>query len=113
MERRGSSLVGALALGAAVVVALLGGLSAAPDPPARRPTPAANVRIGVYDARALALGRRAGEGVASIARALPAIAQRAGVVAITARTDFHADGVELVDVTGALAAALDGDARPR
>jgi len=111
MERRGSSLVSALALGVVVVVALLGGLSAAPDVPAKPAAFVVVVRIGVYDARALAADGRAEEVVASIARELPAIAQRAGVLAITAQADFHADGVELVDVTGALAAARDGDGR--
>jgi len=99
MPRSGGSLGSILAVGAALVVALLGGLSSAPDPPA--PAAAARIRIGVYDARALPRHEEA-----AFPSLLAAIAKRADLVAITERADFESDRVELVDVTGALAAAL-------
>jgi hypothetical protein len=108
MPRSGDSLGSIVAVGAALVVALLGGLSSVPDRPDRpdpldSPAPAgtARIRIGVYDPGALPLCDEA-----SLPSLLAAVAERADVVAITARADFETDSVELVDVTGALAAAL-------
>jgi hypothetical protein len=111
MPRSGDSLGSIVAVGAALVVALLGGLSSVPNRPDRpdRPDPldspapagTARIRIGVYDPGALPLCDEA-----SLPSLLAAVAERADVVAITARADFETDSVELVDVTGALAAAL-------
>lgn len=111
MARRGGSLAGFLALGAALVVALLGGLSAASDLREARELRDATeraepVRIGVYDPRALPL-----RPAAELAAALAAIARQDDLDAITTRADFRADRVELVDVTGELAAALPRDGR--
>lgn len=100
MTRSGGSLAGILAVGAALVVALLAGPSAGDDSSAAPPA-ATRIRIGVYDPRAIP---RCPE--AAPAATLAAIARRADLAAITARTDFHADRVELVDVTGEVAAAL-------
>jgi hypothetical protein len=114
MSRRGGSRAGLIVVGAALVVALLGGLSTASElrdarersdvhDATERP---ARLRIGVYDPRALP--RRP---AIALAPALAAIARQEELIAITAQADFHSDRVELVDVTGALAAALPHDGR--
>lgn len=124
MDRIGGSLVGVVALCAAVVVAVLGGLSSAPERFTPRAPSSNAIRIGVYDERVLVedaqgpVAARPAEAIdAALATELPELARRAGVVAITARTAFHAEGVELVDVTEALRRALHREAprapRPR
>ena len=104
MSRSGGSLASIVAVGAALVVALLGGLTSASDRPA--PTGATRIRIGVYDPSALPRPTDA-----SLPSVLADVARRADVVAITARADYESDRVEIVDLTGALAAALRSDGR--
>ena len=57
MHRSGSSLVAGVALGAAALLALLGGRTAASSG-APHQEAAARIRIGVYDSRAVAVGSR-------------------------------------------------------
>jgi len=59
MNRIGSTWIGALVIGAATVVAVLGGLTAAQDAP--KAADGAKVRLGVYDSRAIAVGARNSE----------------------------------------------------
>ena len=122
-HERSSSHLGVLALAVAALVALLGGISAAPD----APVPVA-ARIGTFDrARLVASCRRLGASEAVLAEverpgarlAAAVAADVAGAARLAAITEVDAStaapwcaaGVELVDVSEALAARLAGGAR--
>jgi len=118
-----TSVLGIVALAVAALVALLGGISAAPDAPA----PVA-ARIGTFDrARLVASCRRLGASevvlaeverpgarlAAAVAADVAGAARLAAITEVDASTaaPWCADGVELVDVSEALAARLAGGAR--
>jgi hypothetical protein len=157
MTRTGRSLVAAVAVGGCLMVAWLGGLTAAQDAPqGSSKSSLARVRIGVYDSRAIAVSSRdtflknqtdnlikerdqarargdtkkisalekrganlqtlrhlqafsngpVDDIIAFIVDEMPAIAKNADVIAITSTTDFHADNVELVDITDEIVKAF-------
>jgi hypothetical protein len=118
-----TSVLGAVALAAAALVALLGGISAAPEAPA--PVVA---RVGTFDrARLVASCRRLGASeavlaelerpgaglAAAVAADVAGDARLAAIAEVDASTaaPWCAAGVELVDVSEALAARLAGGAR--
>ena len=102
---REASFVGALALLVAAAIAVLGSLSASPDAPANPP---AAVRVGVFD-RARIPSADADLEQLFADRSFADVGRAEHVVFIVAKPErptWSDVGVELVDVTAALAARL-------
>jgi hypothetical protein len=96
-----TSVIGALALAVAALVALLGEWSARPDEPARSGT---RMRIGVFERSRLDAG--VGRELANALAAVGADERLAWIGERSIASEWSADGVEVVDVTDALRTKL-------